>query len=491
MPPRSRLLPEGPVVKEISGPPWKLGFPASIPRRRSGCDAAIAAHSQPDRRRAGRRWRRSPTWPDAHGLEPDLHRHDLAALRAHPGHPGEEAPRDELWGLTVDAARQRTRAGALNGHVDVVGLGTARWRHGPATLEDGRLYGRGAVDMKGAVVAALHALAAVRAAPPDPDVVLQCVASEEDGGLGTFAALERDARVRRRADPRADRLRRRVRAGRRADLPARHARPHAHAAHRLEGCSAIDRYVRVHTALHALEAEINAGVAHPLMRELELPYPLLVGRVQRWRLVEPGPRPGRVRGAARRPGRRRRRRRPRAVRGRADARARRRRGARRGPLDRRRLPAGPDAGRPSLGGPVADAVAPSGRGARAIAGVPWGADMRLFTRPRHPLCDGRHERDRAGACGRRVGRYRRAGRARRILVRASCGYHRRPCFRPDPVRWIVLGMLVATRSLVAAATDVTSTPHAGRPRGAVDRSRRRRRRSSARLTVNPADATLS
>jgi acetylornithine deacetylase len=53
----------------------------------------------------------------------------------------------------------------------------------------------------------------------------------------------------------------------------------AHAAHRLEGCSAIDRYVRAHQALQALERQVNAAADHPLMRELELPYPLLVGRV--------------------------------------------------------------------------------------------------------------------------------------------------------------------------------------------------------------------
>ena len=35
------------------------------------------------------------------GFQPDLHRHDLDALRAHPDHPGEEAPRTELWGLSV------------------------------------------------------------------------------------------------------------------------------------------------------------------------------------------------------------------------------------------------------------------------------------------------------------------------------------------------------------------------------------------------------
>jgi acetylornithine deacetylase len=53
----------------------------------------------------------------------------------------------------------------------------------------------------------------------------------------------------------------------------------AHAAERLAGCSAIDRYVRVHVALAAHEASVNATVAHPLMRALELPYPLLVGRI--------------------------------------------------------------------------------------------------------------------------------------------------------------------------------------------------------------------
>ena len=83
------------------------------------------------------------------------------------------------------------------------------------TDEDGWLYGRGSVDMKGAVVAALHALAALDGAAA-PEVVLVAVGSEEDGGLGAFAALERDAALRRLPDPRADGLRRRLRAGRRA-----------------------------------------------------------------------------------------------------------------------------------------------------------------------------------------------------------------------------------------------------------------------------------
>jgi acetylornithine deacetylase len=216
------------------------------------------------------------------GLDPDLHRHDLAALRLHPGHPGEEAPRDELWGLTVTLPGSAPGRIALNGHVDVVGPGTAPWRLDPwsGATEDGRLHGRGSVDMKGAVVAALHGLGAIRASgAPAPEVVLQCVASEEDGGLGTFAALERDAAFDAALIPEPTAFD--VVCAQAGALTFRLVVPgrSAHAATRLEGCSAIDRYVRVHAALHALEQRVNADVRHPLMRELALPYPLLVGRI--------------------------------------------------------------------------------------------------------------------------------------------------------------------------------------------------------------------
>ena len=118
------------------------------------------------------RWSAWPCSADGLGLRADLHEHDLAALRAHPGHPGEEAARGELW-EPDRRGRRRRGAGrlALSGHIDTVPEGTVPWRHGPwsGALEDGWLYGRGSVDMKGAVVAALHALAEVaRAAAQRP-----------------------------------------------------------------------------------------------------------------------------------------------------------------------------------------------------------------------------------------------------------------------------------------------------------------------------------
>jgi acetylornithine deacetylase len=223
------------------------------------------------------------------GLRAELHRHDLVALRAHPDHPGEEAARDELWALMVttptppapDAGRL-----ALCGHVDVVPPGSVPWRHGPwsGAIEDGWLYGRGSVDMKGAVVAALHALAALAhgagAGAAAAEVVLVVVASEEDGGLGSFAALERDAAFDACliVEPTGFD----VVCAQAGALTFEGTVPGvaAHAAQRLEGVSAIDRYLPVHAALAEHERALNADVEHPLMRALELPYPLVVGRLQ-------------------------------------------------------------------------------------------------------------------------------------------------------------------------------------------------------------------
>ena len=215
------------------------------------------------------------------GLDARLHRHDLAALRALPGHPGEEAGRDELWGLTVAAAGPPDGPRlCLNGHLDVVSPGTREWAVDPwsGLIADGHVHGRGAVDMKGGVAAALHAIAAAREAERCR-VVLMAVASEEDGGLGTFAALEADHDFDACLITEPTGLD--VVCAQAGSLTFHGvvAGRGAHAAMRLEGDSAIDRYVEVHAALAAHERELNTAVEDPLMAALELPYPVSVGRL--------------------------------------------------------------------------------------------------------------------------------------------------------------------------------------------------------------------
>ena len=97
----------------------------------------------------------------------------------------------------VAVHRPRAIAGrslVLQGHVDVVPEGAAdMWASPPyaATLRDGRLYGRGAGDMKGGIAAYLSAFAALRLAglAPAAEVQLHAVIEEECTGNGAAACL--------------------------------------------------------------------------------------------------------------------------------------------------------------------------------------------------------------------------------------------------------------------------------------------------------------
>lgn len=227
---------------------------------------------------------------ESHGLESMIHEHDLEALRRHPDYPGEEATRRDLVGLTSVLRGGSSNAPrlCLNGHIDVVNEGTVPWERDPwsGAVEDGYVHGRGSADMKGGVMAALHAVAAVRSVVGEVpgDIVLQAVPSEEDGGAGTFAALERDSRFAACIIPEPTSFK--VCCAQAGALTFTGTVPgvSAHAAVRLEGISAIDRYVSIHLALQEHERRINSDVEHPLMAALELPFPILVGRLEagRW-----------------------------------------------------------------------------------------------------------------------------------------------------------------------------------------------------------------
>ncbi len=218
------------------------------------------------------------------GLDARVDEHDLAAVRAAPGCPGEEAPRDELLNATVTLSGSGTRRLCLNGHLDVVPpSGADPWTHPPFAghREGDVVHGCGALDMKGGVLAALHAMAAVAriVGTPVAEVVLQGVSSEEDGGLGTFAALRADAAFDACLIPEPTGFDVVVAHGGALTFTGIVRGTSAHAAVRRQGVSAIDRYMGVHRALAAHERAVNADVANPLMATLDLPYPLLVGRV--------------------------------------------------------------------------------------------------------------------------------------------------------------------------------------------------------------------
>lgn len=78
----------------------------------------------------------------------------------------------------------------LNAHSDTVGVGGMKDAFAPS-LQVGKVYGRGAQDMKGSLAAMLAAVKALAAGPKlGGDVLLAAVADEEYSSLGTMDLIE-------------------------------------------------------------------------------------------------------------------------------------------------------------------------------------------------------------------------------------------------------------------------------------------------------------
>ncbi|MCU1691499.1 MAG: peptidase, partial [Frankiales bacterium] len=217
------------------------------------------------------------------GMDVDLWSVDLPATLRHPDFPGLEAPRTEAWGLVGAWGGDDGPTVVLNGHIDVVPPGDRGWTTAPwsGEVRGGAVLGRGACDMKAGLACQVAAVQALRAAGVQlrGRVLLESVVGEEDGGLGTFATLQRGYRgdLAVICEPTSGDLVPAC-AGAltfRLTVPGRSV----HASARLEGVDAIDKYLLVHAALRRLEAARNRD-AHPLMARYALPYPLSVGTVR-------------------------------------------------------------------------------------------------------------------------------------------------------------------------------------------------------------------
>lgn len=85
----------------------------------------------------------------------------------------------------------------LDGHCDTVGVAPgAAWRYQPygATVEDGRLYGRGTSDMKGALAAMIHAAAAVNHSELHGRIAVSATVMEEVMEGGALEAVVHSVR---------------------------------------------------------------------------------------------------------------------------------------------------------------------------------------------------------------------------------------------------------------------------------------------------------
>jgi acetylornithine deacetylase len=182
-------------------------------------------------------------WCAAHGLEAELVGDD--------GRPSVIARKRGSGG---------GRALLLNGHLDTVGVAGMDAPFEPR-VEDGRLYGRGSYDMKGAIAALL--VAAAEAPELRGDLVVTAVADEELASAGTETVLERvtaDAAIVAEPTELQVAVAHRGFVGfeiETAGIAAHGSRPDL-------GEDAIVKMGPVLVALQELDERLQAGVRHPL-----------------------------------------------------------------------------------------------------------------------------------------------------------------------------------------------------------------------------------
>ena len=135
------------------------------------------------------------------GLEMDIWEPAREELMTHPAYVPVEISYENRPNVV---GRLRGSGGGqsliLNGHIDVVPPGPVeRWTHSPWSghFEDGKVFGRGSVDMKAGLVTMILAVRALQTAGLRlrGDLTLQSVVDEEQGGNGTLACVLRGYRA--------------------------------------------------------------------------------------------------------------------------------------------------------------------------------------------------------------------------------------------------------------------------------------------------------
>jgi len=173
---------------------------------------------------------------------------------------------------------------AFNGHIDVVPEGDlSSWRYPPweAKVAGGRLFGRGACDMKAGLAATIFAVESLldSGVALKNDILVESVIGEESGGLGTLATIRRgylpDGTII--AEPTNLELNI-VQAGClmfRLTIQGKAA----HGASRYMGVSAVEKFQPILLALQDLERQRMTMKRLPLYAGVPNPVTLSIGKV--------------------------------------------------------------------------------------------------------------------------------------------------------------------------------------------------------------------
>jgi acetylornithine deacetylase len=187
----------------------------------------------------------------------------------------------------VGRFRGRRSGGALafNGHVDVVPEGDPKlWKHDPygGYVERGRMYGRGACDMKGGLAAIVFAVRALQEAgvPLIHDVLVESVVGEESGGVGTLAAILRGYVPAAAIVAEPTNLELLTSQAGCLNFRLTISGKAAHGASRYLGVSAVEKFQPILGALNKLEEKRSRMKKLGLYARVSNPVPLSIGKVR-------------------------------------------------------------------------------------------------------------------------------------------------------------------------------------------------------------------
>lgn len=220
------------------------------------------------------------------GLEIDRWESTPEEIEPYYWHVGEETEfngRPNLIGKLNSGGAGRSIL--LNAHMDTVDYGDeSLWTYPPLSghVEGDLLYGRGSCDMKGGLVTYLLALDALDelGLRPGGDVLLSTTVGEENGGVGVLSTLLRGYRADAALITEPTQL---------ALVPAQGGSlvmrltirgRSAHGAVRDEGVSAVEKFIPIFQDLLAFERERNTSLKHPLYEHLSNKIPISFGVVR-------------------------------------------------------------------------------------------------------------------------------------------------------------------------------------------------------------------